>query len=154
MQSKQVLVWELLSCLVLATSLDTFAWNMKSSFYRQILKRSEKCFELSGEKNSSALQKVFSVARYRFIVVNASCKLIQYTVGAYTVFFSFLRLTEETWIHFETFLHFHRVNASFIFANKMLYTVNFYCLTYICTIHVLFITANTAQLQLYDCCWY
>ncbi len=31
----------------------------------------------------------------------------------------------------------------------MLYTVYFYCLIYIYTIHALFITANTAQLQLY-----
>lgn len=47
-------------------------WKWSLPFYRQILKRSEKCFELFQWGKKQCITK--SVARCRFIVVNASCR--------------------------------------------------------------------------------
>lgn len=147
-------MWELLSYLVLATSLDTFTWNMKVSIIF-LLSNTEEIWEMlwivRGKKHQ-CITKSLQCCKKLFYC--GKCKLQVDSIHSgciYSLFFLFkvTRRNMNSFLHFETFLHFHKVNACFIFANKMLYTVYFYCLTYIYTSHALFITANTGQLQLY-----
>ncbi len=151
-------MWELLSCLVLATSLDTFTWNMKVIVFF-LPSNTEEIWEIlcifRGGGDFCCNYKITAVHYKKYSVLQDTVLLWWKQVASsihsgciYSLFFLFKvtrRKMNSFWDIFCTFTEQMPVSFLQIKCAK----VYFYCLTYIYTIHALFITANTAQLQLY-----